>query len=196
MRAFSASRDAYVRACSCSCAAIPALVAATVSAMCARSATESWRVATAGLPSHSSPRLTTAPAGTTAPPATTACDWMQAPSPTMAPGPTRQSFSRVHAVRIAPESTTTPEPTVIAAPDALRRMALLPIVVESPIEIAPESPRTTAPYHTEAFAPRFTAPTMDADGATKAPAPTEGALSASATRRRCRDTSSLGSVLP
>src|SRR5881394_2596947 len=133
--------------------------------MRARSASSTRRVTRAGTPTTSDPGGTRVSSGTTAPAATTLPVSMWAPFRSTLPIPIRQSSSTVHPCRMARCPTPTRAPMRAGCPVSTCTIVPSWRLVFSPITIASTSPRSTAPYHTLACAPRVTSPSTTAPGA-------------------------------
>src|SRR5437870_3046300 len=136
--------------------------------MRSRRASSTGRVTRAGIPTTSEPGGTRLPSGTTAPAATTLPVPMWTPFRSTLPMPMRQSSSTVHAWRMARCPTATRAPMCVGSPVSTCTIVPSCRFVASPMTIASTSPRSTAPYHTLARAPRVTSPSTTALGAMNA----------------------------
>src|SRR2546430_7387687 len=136
--------------------------------MRSRRASSTGRVTRAGTPTTSEPGGTRAPSGTTAPAATTLPVAMWTPLRSTLPMPIKQSSSMVHPCRMARCPTPTRAPIRAGSPSSTCTIVPSWRLVRSPTTIAAMSPRSTAPYHTLACAPRVTSPSTTAPRAMNA----------------------------
>eukprot|EP00613_Pedinella_sp_CCMP2098_P032891 CAMPEP_0171741430 /NCGR_PEP_ID=MMETSP0991-20121206/35554_1 /TAXON_ID=483369 /ORGANISM="non described non described, Strain CCMP2098" /LENGTH=101 /DNA_ID=CAMNT_0012339697 /DNA_START=376 /DNA_END=681 /DNA_ORIENTATION=+ len=100
-----------------------------------------------------------------------------APSPTTAPMPIRLVSPTVQPVSTALCPMVTWEPIEVPLFSVVLITAWSWTLVPAPMATHLASPRTTAPYQTDALAPTATDPTTDAHGAMKAPSEAVGCLS-------------------
>src|SRR6267378_8053230 len=136
--------------------------------MRSRRASSTGRVTRAGTPTTREPGGTRAPSGTTAPAATTLPVPMCTPFKSTLPMPIKQSSSTVHPCRMARWPTPTRAPIRAGSPSSTCTIVPSWRLVRSPTTIAAMSPRSTAPYHTLAWAPSVTSPSTTAPGAINA----------------------------
>ena len=119
---------------------------------------------TAGVPTASAPDGTSMSESTTALAATIAPEWITDRCRTIDALPIITSSSIVQPSRWMRWPSTHPLPTTVGQNGVVCSTALSCTLVRSPIRISPPSPRSTAPGHTDDWAPMVTAPMITASG--------------------------------